>query len=153
MDNTDYTFMKSGFNMLQPPDDDEFAKNATSVIVAYAEQAMRTAAKYISHGERNVITPEDIKRAMMLEMFLFNKRPNLLEKAEEIKRELYEEESDDDEMEDLIIDSDEEEVVEFSKNTCECPLCTCINNIYARWENFTPETQFEILFKKHIDRI
>ena len=115
MDNTDYTFMKSGFNMLQPPDDDEFAKNATSVIVAYAEQAMRTAAKYISHGERNVITPEDIKRAMMLEMFLFNKRPNLLEKAEEIRK-LYEEESDDDEMEDLIIDSDEEEVV-GSKNT------------------------------------
>ena len=53
-------------------------------------------------------------------------------------------------MEDLIIDSDEEEVVEFSKNTCECPLCTCINNIYARWENFTPENNLKFYLKAYL---
>ena len=68
---SDFTFMKTGFDLLQP-DDDEFEKNTTVIIVTYAEQALRTAALYVSHHTtRNGVTPEDIKRAMMLEMFLF----------------------------------------------------------------------------------
>ena len=45
---SDYSFMKSGFDLMQP-DDEEFKKNATTVIVAYAENALRTAAMYVSH--------------------------------------------------------------------------------------------------------
>ena len=68
---SNFTFMKTGFDLMQP-DDEEFEKNTAAIIVTYAEHALRTAALYVSHHEtRNGITPEDIKRAMMLEMFLF----------------------------------------------------------------------------------
>ena len=45
---SDYSFMKSGFDLMQP-DDEDFKKNAATVIVAYAENALRTAALYVSH--------------------------------------------------------------------------------------------------------
>ena len=147
---SDFTFMKTGFDLLQP-DDDEFEKNTTAIIVTYAEQALRTAALYVTHHEtRNGVTPEDIKRAMMLEMFLFKNRSNLLEKAEEIKKMLYGDEESDDEEE--VIDMTEGEE-EFSENNCQCAICKCTNNIYTRWENWTPESLFETVIKKHIDKI
>jgi len=56
-------------------------------------------------------------------------------------------------------DSDEEELEnmeeedEFSENDCTCPVCRVMNNIYTRWENWTPNTLFEKTIKKHIDKI
>jgi hypothetical protein len=146
---SDYSFMKSGFDMLQP-DDDEFQKNAATVIVAYAENALRTAGLYVTHHKkRNGVTPEDIKRAMMLEMFLFSNRPNMVEKAQEIRQMLFGNNSDsDDEDEDYPSIQDENK---FTENDCTCPVCHCINNIYARWENWTPNSLFETTIKKHID--
>jgi len=145
---TDFTFMRTGFDLLQP-DDEEFEQNTAAIIVTYAEQALRTAALYVTHHKtRNGITPEDIKRGMMLEMFLFKKRSGLLEKAEEIKKMLYEEDSDN---EDEVINMEEDD--EFSENNCDCAICKCVNNIYGRWEKFTPEGLFETVIKKHIYRI
>lgn len=146
---SDFTFMKTGFDLMQP-DDEEFEQNTAAIIVTYAEHSLRTAALYVSHHEtRNGITPEDIKRAMMLEMFLFKKRSNLLEKAEEIKKILFEEDEDD-EDEDVVNMTEEEE---FSENNCQCAICKCTNDIYTRWENWTPESLFETVIKKHIDKI
>ena len=146
---TDFTFMKTGFDLMQP-DDEEFEQNTAAIIVTYAEQALRSAALYVTHHEtRNGITPEDIKRAMMLEMFLFKKRSNLLEKAEEIKKMLFEEDEDS-EDEDVVNMTEEEE---FSENNCQCAICKCTNNIYTRWENWIPENLFETVIKKHIDKI
>ena len=125
-------------------------KNTAAIIVTYAEHALRTAALYVSHHEtRNGITPEDIKRAMMLEMFLFKNRSNLLEKAEDIKKMLYGDEESDDEEEDIDMTEGEE----FSENSCKCAICKCTNNIYTRWEKWTPESLFETVIKKHIDKI
>ena len=147
---SDFTFMKTGFDLMQP-DDEEFEQNTAAIIVTYAEQALRSAALYVTHHEtRNGITPEDIKRAMMLEMFLFKNRSNLLEKAEEIKKMLFEEDEDSEE-EEATNNTEEEE--EFSENNCQCAICKCTNNIYTRWENWTPESLFETVIKKHIDKI
>ena len=147
---SDFTFMKTGFDLMQP-DDEEFEQNTAAIIVTYAEHALRTAALYVSHHEtRNGITPEDIKRAMMLEMFLFKNRSNLLEKAEEIKKMLFEEDED---SEDEEATNNTEEEEEFSENNCQCAICKCTNNIYTRWENWTPESLFETVIKKHIDKI
>ncbi len=148
---SDYSFMKSGFDLMQP-DDEEFKKNATTVIVAYAENALRTAALYVSHHKtRKGITPEDIKRAMMMEMFLFKNRPNMLEKAEEIREMLFgdQEESDSDEEEMPNMEDEDE----FSENDCACPVCRVMNNIYTRWEGWVPNTLFETTIKKHIDKM
>jgi len=148
---SDFTFMKTGFDLMQP-DDEEFEQNTAAIIVTYAEHALRTAALYVTHHEtRNGITPEDIKRAMMLEMFLFKKRSNLLEKAEEIKKMLFEDEDDEDDEDEDVVNMTEEE--EFSENNCQCAICTCTNDIYTRWENWTPESLFETVIKKHIDKI
>ena len=99
----------------------------------------------------SVMTPEDIKRAMMMEMFLFNNRPNLLEKAQEIRQMLFgEQEESDSEDEELESMEDEDE---FSENDCTCPVCRVMNNIYIRWEGWTPNTLFEKTIKKHIDKM
>ncbi len=147
---SDFTFMRTGFDLLQP-DDEEFKKNTAAILVTYAENALRTAAIYVSHHDtRNGVTPEDIKRAMMLEMFLFKNRSNLLEKSEEIKKMLFET-NDEDDDDDVAINMTDED--SFSENNCSCALCKCVNGIYDRWERWTPQSLFETVIKKHIDNI
>lgn len=149
-----YSFMKTGFNNVKSSDNDpeDNDKNTLAIIVSYAEGAMRTAAKYVSHGKRSGVTPEDLKRAMMLEMFFFRKRDNALVRAMEIKDELFNEDKadDDDSQEEDDYDEDEEE---FEENDCKCSLCKCMNNVYTRWEKWEPTTSFEHIFKKHIENM
>jgi len=141
--------MKTGIDLLQP-DDDEFKKNTAAILVAYAEHALKTSAIYVTHHKtRKGIMPEDMKRGMMLEMFLFKNRADLLEKAEEIKKMLFD--GDDDEDAEELFNMPEDE--EFTENDCECPICKCVNGIYDRWENWTPTSLFEVTIKKHIDNI
>jgi hypothetical protein len=151
-DNTDYSFMQTGFNTVAAAvDEEETKKNAISLVVAYSEGALRTAAKYITHAGRNVVTPEDVKRGMMLEMFLFKHRDDTLEKAKEIKEELFGDNDDEDNMEDLEFEGSDED--EFVESSCECALCKCINTIYTRWDALEPNTEFERIFQKHINNI
>ena len=148
---TDYSFMKSGFDMTQPKDD-EYIKNATAIMVTFAEQALRTAAIYVSHHKkRDSVTAEDIKRALMLEMFLFNNRPNLLEKTEEIKTMLFSSEESKSDSDDEEYMTEKEET--FSENSCTCALCGCINSIHTRWEKFQPKTPMEEVLKRRIEEI
>jgi len=159
MSKEDYSFMKSGFDLTGATvADSDFKENATALLVTYTSEALRTAALYVSHGVRKVVTIEDIKRAMMLELFLFNKRPDLLEKTKEIKDEIYgddgEEDGEEDSEEDLneVIASDEE-MVPFTENSCTCAMCSGINTIYTRWEDWTPTSEFEKMFMKHIEQM
>ena len=157
MSKEDYSFMKSGFDLTAPPSntDTDFKENTTALLVTFTSEALRSAAIYVSHGTRKVVTIEDIKRAMMLELFLFNKRPDLLEKTKEIKKELYGDDDGDDgddDGDDVIV-SDEDEMVPFAENNCECALCKTINTIYTRWDNWTPTSEFEKMFMKHIEQL
>ena len=159
MSKEDYSFMKSGFDLTGATvADSDFKENATALLVTYTSEALRTAALYVSHGVRKVVTIEDIKRAMMLELFLFNKRPDLLEKTKEIKDEIYgddgEEDGEEDSEEGLneVIASDEE-MVPFTENSCTCAMCSGINTIYTRWEDWTPTSEFEKMFMKHIEQM
>ena len=88
-------------------------------------------------------------------MFLFNKRPNLLETAAEIKNEIYGDVDldDEEEIENMIIDNDEDTEDEFEESECDCAMCKCLNTIYSRWDTFEPQTLFETVFKKHIENI
>ena len=155
MSKEDYTFMKSGFDLTAPPTDNEFRENTTAILVTFTSEALRSAAIYVSHGPREVVTTEDIKRAMMLELFLFNKRPDLLDKANEIKKELYGEDDvediDDEALNNAIVS--DEEMEPFAENNCECALCKAINTIYTRWNNWTPTSEFEKVFMKRIEEM
>ena len=146
----DYSFMKSGFDNLVHEDPTE---NIASIVLVFMENAVKSAAIYVKHAKRNAITPEDIKRGLMLETFFIKQRPNMLEQCEEMKktinRILEEENESDEDEEDFITDEEEE----FKESECQCALCNCMNNIYTRWEGFTPQTSIERAMFNHINRI
>ena len=82
------------------PDNDAF-ENVTTIMLYFMEQAMKTSGVYVKHCERKSITVEDIKRALMLEMFLFKKRDKKVEDLEKIKKEIFGKESADEEEGDI----------------------------------------------------
>jgi len=146
---TDYTFMKSGHDNLISNELTEEQENMISIIIGFTENAMKTAAKYTTHSGRKVVLPEDIQRGMMLEMFIFNKRENIVSQLEAIRKEIFEDSSDDEE----IIMDEPEKITEFCESKCECMMCKTLNNIRNSWENFTPSSRLETLLKKYIDKM
>ena len=147
---TDYSFMKSGFDNLESKD--ESLENAASVVMVYMENALKSADIYVKHSKRSQITPEDIKRGLMLEVFFMKSRPNLMEQCETMKEKIQEIIKED---ETYIIenDDDEKEDEEFKESECKCAMCGCFNTIYTRWDKFTPELPMEKIMVKHIDSI
>ena len=149
---SDFSFMKSGFNELQ---DNNLEKEITTLVTTFANEGVKHASHYIKHhSTRKVILPEDLKRGMMLEVFLFNKRPDLNDKLKEIKDIIYHYEDDDEEEE----EEEEEEInmqenIQYTENTCDCAICKCMNSIHQRWENWTPSSGFEVILKNAIDKI
>jgi len=148
----DYSFMKSGFDNLVHEDPTE---NIASIVLVFMENAVKSASIYVKHAKRNSITPEDIKRGLMLEIFFIKQRPNMLEQCEEMKKtinKILEEEdyeSDEGFDEDYIINDDEP----FRESECKCAMCNCMNTIYTRWEGFTPQTSIEKAMFNHINSI
>ena len=149
----DYSFMKSGFDNLESKD--ETLENIGSLVMVFMENAMKSADIYVKHAKRKQITPEDIKRGLMLEVFFMKQRPNMLEQCEEMKKTIQEIIKDEEENgEEMIIgEEEEEEEEEFTESKCQCAMCNCFNTIYTRWENFTPEQPMEIILAKHISNM
>ena len=147
----DFTFMKSGFNNLV--EKDETFENTAAVIMVFMENAVKQAALYVSHTNRKVITQEDVKRGLMLELFLMGKRDDNLEKClsmkENIKQWINDENDEDDEEE----EENEDEDVEFEESKCECPICNVLNNIYDRWDTFQPSSDVEKIIHKHLSNM
>ena len=144
---TDYSFMKSGFNNLAQ-DNTDYIQNLSSILVAFTENAMKTASKYVKHCKRSHITSEDLKRGLMMELFVFSQRENLQTQVESIKKYLFEEEE---EEEDEVIEVEDGD--EFSESKCNCIMCQYVNNIYTHWESYTPKSQIEEIIKTHINNI
>ena len=96
-DKQDYSFMKSGFNPVQENIETlNNKKNIAALVCCFSKNALKTAAMYVSHSNRNIVVVEDIKRSMMLEVFIFINRPDLPEKLKEAKEMLFSDEDDDD---------------------------------------------------------
>ena len=151
MDNTDFTFMKSGFDNT-PLDEDDMKKNIASILVHFTENALKSSAIYVKHCKRNVVTIEDIERGKMLEAFLFGRRSNTGEKVEAIKREIFGEEVDSDHEEEIEF-ADEDEEVEFTESKFDCGICKCFNTIYDRWNDWVPENGMMSILKTHISQM
>lgn len=146
---TDYSFMKSGFDNVNNTEQ-EVAQNITAIMVHFMENAMNTASIYATHAKRREVVSEDIKRALMLEVFFFQKRTNVQDKINEIKDELYNGDSDtDDEFE--INNEDASDTDQFIESECTCALCNCMNTIYSRWEKWTPQTPIHTILKNRLD--
>ena len=74
------------------------------------------------HAKRTQITPEDIKRGLMLEVFLMKQRPNMVEQCEYMKQKIQEiiEEEENDEEEVIIGEEEEGDEEEFTESTYQC---------------------------------
>lgn len=153
MDKTsDFSFMKTGFDPAAGGGlSVDYKQTVVSMLTLFGENALHGGALYTKHANRQVITPEDIKRAMMLEVFVYTKRPDTLERVENIRKELFgrEEGKEESENEEECSGGDRP----FTESECECNLCRCLNTIHERWAQWKPQTQIEILLKKHIDMI
>ena len=141
--------MKTGFNNLVEDNTDQ-KYNIIATICHFTENALKTATHYVEHSKRNAVTKEDIKRGLIMEVFLFGKRGNEMEEIVKIKKDIEEHKNDeDDDISDLIIDNNE--IMPFANSNCSCALCVNMNNIYDKWNNFTPSTQIETIMQKHIN--
>ena len=141
----DYSFMKTGFD-LTGNDEHENKKNIVALVSLFGKNALQTSFIYVKHAKRNGVTLEDIKRSTMLEVFLFMKRPNVVEAANTIKEEIFSADSEEEEEE----MEEDDEIVDFSESKCECGFCKCINNIYERWEKWEPQGKLEEILKKNM---
>jgi len=162
MEHNDFSFMKSGFNPLQAAEEkEEMQQNVVGTIVHFTENALKTAGYYTKHSGREIITSEDIKRCFMLEMFLFFKRDNLQENIENVIQELYEDSSEDyseeegeektDEENEIIFEEDIQ--ASFKLSECKCLMCNTLNNIYEKWNGWTPETPMQEILQRHINNM
>jgi len=87
--------MKTGFDLVDNGDLDK--QQIIAMVTAFTDKAVRSACIFVKHSKRDVVVVEDIKRAMMLEVFMFMKRPGILEETEEIRRQKIYGDSDDEE--------------------------------------------------------
>ena len=150
-DKQDFSFMKTGFNLVQDNVDKQATmENIASLVATFAQNALHTSSVYVTHGKRGEVTPEDIKRAMMMEVFVFTKRLEILDKVKQMRENLFknEEESSDEENEFVC-----EETQEFKESDCKCALCNCLNTIKNKWIAWEPQNDFEKIFKSNIDKI
>ena len=151
---SDYSFMKSGVDNLESKD--ETLENVGSMVMVFMENAIKSADIYVKHAKRKEITPEDIKRGLMLEVFFMKNRPNMVEQCEDMKKTIQDIIREEEEIiinEEDYQDEENKEDEVFSESTCDCPMCGCFNTIYTRWEGFTPELPLEKILASHINTI
>tara|TARA_Y100000389_G_scaffold182753_1_gene199631 strand:+ start:238 stop:696 length:459 start_codon:yes stop_codon:yes gene_type:complete len=145
--------IKTGFdNDLNNLEKEELKINVTSSILSFMEYAIKTAEIYVSHSNRKVINNKDIKKAMMLEVFLYFDRINLNDTVQKWRNTLlYELDNDENYISEEDNEEDEEE--ETNIKICECEVCKHINSIEEKWIMYEPSDELGKIFKKHIDTI
>ena len=131
---------------------EELKVNVTSSILSFMEYAIKTAEIYVSHSNRKVINNKDIKKAMMLEVFLYFDRINLNDTVQKWRNTLlYELDNDENYISEE--DNEEDEDEETNIKMCECEVCKHINSIEEKWIMYEPSDELGKIFKKHIDNI
>lgn len=159
--NTDFSFMKSGFNNLIQPDtnpDPDMVTFIQSLVLSFTECALDKAAIYVQYSGRQMITPQDIKQALKYETFIFLDENNLDERMQKWK-EFVEDppEDSDSEYDEEEFDNDvslEEDKpinsIDFD-NKEHRELYESIKNIDDKWKNWEPTSPIEYALKNVID--
>ena len=138
---------------------EEIEINVTSMVMTFMSYAMKTSAMYVEHSKRKVITVRDIKRAMMLEVFLYFNRDDLEENLMEWRRDIIQDLQAQDETEDETEEDTEEETEEdpetciSDEEKCDCDLCQRINGIDEYWQTYNPTDPLGKILKEHIDQM
>ena len=171
--------MKTGFSNDVNTSDytDEQKENLVSMLSLFVSNAMINGAKYSELTKRDGITLEDTIYGIRYEVFEFTKRDDIVKNLEEVKKELFEEEDDEDfepefkrqdsmtykeedSFEDLIVDDDQiqnftridvSSLGDIKKEDKE--FVEKMNNYYDTWEEWVPETPLEKILKNAIDKM
>ena len=71
MENNDFSFMKTGFDMLQSEHNisEQEMKEILANFAVVMDDAVKLAETYVMHANRNSITPEDIKLGLKFRNF------------------------------------------------------------------------------------
>ena len=131
----------------------EIEVNVTSSVMAFVDYAIKTASVYATHAERKNISVNDLKKALMLEVFHYFNHDDLEEKVvnwrQIILQDMQETEEEDEDYEEEEYEDDEKETV----STCKCELCESINSIEEKWESYHPTDDLGKILKTHIDNM
>jgi len=147
-DDIDFSFMKTGENLVTDNEIDETVIDMASIMTLFTKKGLENSEYYVKHCKRSSITPEDIKRGLMIEMFFFSKRPGLLTEVQEVKEYLKVEDGDED-----IVFSTGFDNTPFSESTCTCSMCRAMNGIYSKWGNFQPSSVIEDILYRNINKV
>ena len=149
---SDYNFLKSGSGGDRNISDDDM-KSLMGMVGLFVENALKSAALYVDHAKRRIVSIKDIRNCMKLEAMIFCKKDDTLQKTkefiEDMLKEMDKDEDYDDDLEDLLTDEEEE----WTPSKCDCVMCKIVNDIESFWSNWEPETPIEMALKKNIDII
>ena len=134
--------------------------NVTSCILTFMSYAMKTSGIYVEHSNRKIVTPDDIKRAMMVEVFLYFDRGDLQGRVSQwrqwIIEDMQNQESDEEYNDEDEPPEDEVKLFredEINRVDCKCEICNQMKNIDEQWKEYSPQDELGKIFKKHIDLI
>ena len=176
MNNTDFSFMKTGFideNIYKISNKEK--SEILSVLVIYMENAIKIAEKYVILNNRKLITNVDIilsLKSQALDNFeiwekeetkkslydTYNKIFNELEESHDDEEDDEDEDDiDKDDVDEDDVDNDEEDDVydkikgeDIDKNNQD--FLNKINTIDDRWNKWEPTDQEHIILKSAIDK-
>ena len=166
--------MKTGFSNLIEPNEGPTLQEQLEVggmIMAFMKNAMKSAAVYVSHSGRSIVTPKDIQMAMKWEVFEFYNRHTLLDDINEMTRwtmensevstdGLFDEDDFNRAMDNEEEDAEEEDAEEeddaaeeeWERSACACDICYYINDaVERRWKHYQPNPGVETIMWKRIN--
>lgn len=127
----------------------ELNVNVTSTVMSFVSYALKTASVHVEHTGRKEITPRDMKRAMMIEVFAYFHRTDLAERVAECRDILL---RDGDSGSESGNESESSSETEAEVATpCDCPICAHMEIIEDQWATYVPEDDLGRILKKHID--
>jgi len=150
----DFSFMKSGNNIIDNDVGNAEKIRITAILTTYMQEAVKSAAIYVEHSERKIITPKDIQLGLKMEIFLFMKKElkkEIIENEKEIIKDFYSNLTEEEEEDDSEYITNETE--DYKISNCKCGKCVQMNLTNKLWNSWKPETNLEHILKKNIDLI
>ena len=147
---SNYSFMKSGFNLVEEGVGNEQVKQIQALVMSFMDKALHDIAIYVEHCGREEITPQDIKLGLKSETFKFMQRPDALQNIEKWKEYLDEETSDSESEEEMVVNAPSTEPYDLVK--CRT-ICESMKSVEKKWKEWIPNEGIEMILKNAIDKI
>lgn len=162
---SDFGFMRSGLSNDPVNVPEDFANRLLSITLTMVARAATDAATYCEHAGRTEVSEEDIAASLKRQAMRFSTDEDLEADVAETQRVLFDESSDDDELEsedeseDECESGDESDSEEddpdrptWTRSTCSCDLCRTMNEALDGWNAWNPEDPVEAYMKHTVER-